>query len=121
MASLRRRVTAWWGIPQRAGDSPCRKLPKSSNEFGLVEKGKLLKEVWPDSFVEEGTLNRSVSVLRKALGESPSEQKFSPRASRVPLEKRLVAGATYACAELGCPMMGIRLSSGTVLGTPAPV
>jgi Tol biopolymer transport system component/DNA-binding winged helix-turn-helix (wHTH) protein len=42
----------------------------------LVEKEKLLKEVWPDSFVEEGTLNRSVSVLRKALGESPSEQKY---------------------------------------------
>ena len=26
----------------------------------LVEKESLLKEVWPDSFVEEGTLNRSV-------------------------------------------------------------
>ena len=42
----------------------------------LVEKERLLKEVWPDSFVEEGTLNRSVSVLRKALGERPSEQKY---------------------------------------------
>lgn len=42
----------------------------------LVEKERLLKEVWPDSFVEEGTLNRSVSVLRKALGESPSGQKY---------------------------------------------
>ena len=42
----------------------------------LVEKETLLKEVWPDSFVEEGALNRSVSVLRKALGESPSEQKY---------------------------------------------
>jgi len=42
----------------------------------LVEKERLLREVWPDSFVEEGTLNRGVSVLRKALGESPSEQKY---------------------------------------------
>ena len=42
----------------------------------LVEKDRLLKEVWPDSFVEEGTLNRSVSVLRKALGENPSGQKY---------------------------------------------
>ncbi|MEP6602182.1 MAG: winged helix-turn-helix domain-containing protein, partial [Nitrospirota bacterium] len=42
----------------------------------LVEKEGLLKEVWPDSFVEEGALNRSVSVLRKALGESPAGQKY---------------------------------------------
>jgi Tol biopolymer transport system component/DNA-binding winged helix-turn-helix (wHTH) protein len=42
----------------------------------LVEKESLLKEVWPDSIVEEGTLNRSVSVLRKALGESASGQKY---------------------------------------------
>lgn len=42
----------------------------------LVEKERLLREVWPDSFVEEGALNRSVSVLRKALGESLSEQKY---------------------------------------------
>ncbi len=40
------------------------------NAGHLVEKERLLKEVWPDSFVEEGALNRSVSLLRKALGES---------------------------------------------------
>ncbi len=42
----------------------------------LVEKETLLREVWPGSFVEEGALNRSVSVLRKALGDSPSGQKY---------------------------------------------
>jgi Tol biopolymer transport system component/DNA-binding winged helix-turn-helix (wHTH) protein len=42
----------------------------------LVEKDRLLKEVWPDSFVEEASLNRSISVLRKALGESLSGQKY---------------------------------------------
>jgi DNA-binding winged helix-turn-helix (wHTH) protein len=42
----------------------------------LVEKEGLLREVWPDSFVEEGALSRSVSVLRKVLGESPSGQKY---------------------------------------------
>ena len=42
----------------------------------LVEKERLLNEVWPDSFVEEGAVNRSISVLRKALGESPSGQKY---------------------------------------------
>jgi DNA-binding winged helix-turn-helix (wHTH) protein len=36
----------------------------------LVEKEQILRTVWPDSFVEEGALNRGVSVLRKALGET---------------------------------------------------
>jgi Tol biopolymer transport system component/DNA-binding winged helix-turn-helix (wHTH) protein len=36
----------------------------------LVQKDTLLQEVWPDNFVEEGALNRSISVIRKLLGES---------------------------------------------------
>jgi Tol biopolymer transport system component/DNA-binding winged helix-turn-helix (wHTH) protein len=36
----------------------------------LVEKETLLKEVWPDNFVEEGALNRHISVIRKLLGDS---------------------------------------------------
>lgn len=39
------------------------------NNGRLVEKDELLKEVWPDSFVEEGNLNRNISILRKVLGE----------------------------------------------------
>ncbi len=35
----------------------------------VVEKGDLLKLVWPDTFVEEGGLARNISVLRKALGD----------------------------------------------------
>src|SRR5918911_1245412 len=42
----------------------------------LVEKDELLKEVWPDSFVEEGSLARNVHELRKALGEGPSENLY---------------------------------------------
>ena len=42
----------------------------------LVEKDRLLQEVWPDSFVEEGALSRSVSVLRKALGDSPAGKTY---------------------------------------------
>jgi Tol biopolymer transport system component/DNA-binding winged helix-turn-helix (wHTH) protein len=40
----------------------------------LVEKELLLREVWNDAFVEEANLNRAVSVLRKALGESPAQR-----------------------------------------------
>jgi DNA-binding winged helix-turn-helix (wHTH) protein/tetratricopeptide (TPR) repeat protein len=42
----------------------------------IVEKEKLLKTVWPDTFVEEGSLTRNISTLRKALGESPDDQKY---------------------------------------------
>jgi DNA-binding winged helix-turn-helix (wHTH) protein/cytochrome c-type biogenesis protein CcmH/NrfG len=35
----------------------------------LVTKEELLKRLWPESFVEEGSLNVYVSALRKALGE----------------------------------------------------
>lgn len=35
----------------------------------LVRKAELMEAVWPDSFVEEGNLTQSISVLRKALGE----------------------------------------------------
>jgi DNA-binding winged helix-turn-helix (wHTH) protein/TolB-like protein/Tfp pilus assembly protein PilF len=42
----------------------------------LLEKERLLKTVWPDSFVEESNLTDNVSRLRKALGEAESGQKY---------------------------------------------
>ena len=44
------------------------------NAGHLVEKERLLKELWPDTFVEEANLNRCVSALRKALDGGSSEQ-----------------------------------------------
>ena len=41
----------------------------------LLEKEELMRSLWPDSFVEEGSLSQTVSLLRKALGESEG-QKF---------------------------------------------
>jgi len=46
------------------------------NRGRVMEKDELLKAVWPDSFVEETNLTHSISALRKALGESPSEHRF---------------------------------------------
>ncbi len=40
------------------------------NSGRLVDKATLLETVWQNSFVEENALNRSISLLRKALGES---------------------------------------------------
>jgi DNA-binding winged helix-turn-helix (wHTH) protein/Tfp pilus assembly protein PilF len=35
----------------------------------VVSKNELMRRLWPDTFVEEGTLTQYVSLLRKALGE----------------------------------------------------
>jgi Tol biopolymer transport system component/DNA-binding winged helix-turn-helix (wHTH) protein len=40
----------------------------------LVHKEQLLNEVWPGTFVEEGNLSRGISLLRKTLGESPTDK-----------------------------------------------
>jgi TolB-like protein/DNA-binding winged helix-turn-helix (wHTH) protein/cytochrome c-type biogenesis protein CcmH/NrfG len=45
-------------------------------EGRIVEKEEVLRKVWPDTFVEEGSLARNISVLRKALGESPDDQRY---------------------------------------------
>ena len=42
----------------------------------LLEKDELMKELWPDTFVEEGNLAFNVSIVRKALGEEQSEQRY---------------------------------------------
>src|SRR5438876_2358555 len=42
----------------------------------IVTKDDLMKFVWPDSFVEEGNLNRNVSTLRKILDEKPCDHRY---------------------------------------------
>jgi Tol biopolymer transport system component/DNA-binding winged helix-turn-helix (wHTH) protein len=44
------------------------------NAGHLVEKERLFKEVWNDAVVEEANLNRAISVLRKALGETETDR-----------------------------------------------
>jgi DNA-binding winged helix-turn-helix (wHTH) protein/tetratricopeptide (TPR) repeat protein len=41
-----------------------------------VSKDELMKTVWPDTFVEESNLTQHVSLLRKALGESPQDRLY---------------------------------------------
>ncbi len=40
-----------------------------ANAGHLVDKDALMKQVWPDAFVEEGNLNKNIFILRKVLGE----------------------------------------------------
>jgi TolB-like protein/Flp pilus assembly protein TadD len=42
----------------------------------LVEKDELMARLWPDTFVEEATLARNISDLRKVLGESSGEARY---------------------------------------------
>lgn len=42
----------------------------------LLTKADLMNRIWPDSFVEEGNLTQTVSVLRKALGEQPHDHHY---------------------------------------------
>ena len=42
----------------------------------VVDKDQLMKEVWPDTFVEEGNLSRNIYELRKALGDDPAKPHY---------------------------------------------
>lgn len=46
------------------------------NPGHLISKDDLMKAVWRDTFVEESNLTLNISILRKALGDSPQEQRF---------------------------------------------
>jgi DNA-binding winged helix-turn-helix (wHTH) protein len=42
----------------------------------LLSKKELLKALWPGVVVEENSLNQVISLVRKVLGEKPSEHRF---------------------------------------------
>ncbi|MBZ5624838.1 MAG: winged helix-turn-helix domain-containing protein [Acidobacteriia bacterium] len=46
------------------------------NAGRMVEKGDLIKAVWPDTFVEEGALTRNISLLRKTLEDTGEEAAY---------------------------------------------
>ncbi len=49
----------------------------------LFEKKQIIDEIWSDAAVEEGNLNRTVSELRKHLGDSSGESRFIETVPRV--------------------------------------
>jgi Tol biopolymer transport system component/DNA-binding winged helix-turn-helix (wHTH) protein len=42
----------------------------------VVEKERLMRAVWPDSFVEESNLAQNIFTLRKTLGETPEGARY---------------------------------------------
>jgi DNA-binding winged helix-turn-helix (wHTH) protein/TolB-like protein len=65
-------------------DKPIPLLPKAfdtllvlvQNSREVLDKDYLLKEVWPDSVVEENNLAQAISEIRKALSEGAKDQRF---------------------------------------------
>src|SRR5215467_12502647 len=53
------------------------------NQGRLLKKEDLLRQVWPDTVVEENNLNKNVSMLRKALGERATGQSYIETVPRV--------------------------------------
>ena len=45
----------------------------------VLEKDELISMLWPDTFVEEGSLSNHIFLLRKALGEDPTFIETVPR------------------------------------------
>jgi DNA-binding winged helix-turn-helix (wHTH) protein len=48
----------------------------------LCQKEELMRALWPDSFVEEGNLAVTVSLLRKALGDERGHQQYIETVSK---------------------------------------
>ena len=50
-----------------------------ANSGQVLKKDEMMKQLWPDTFVEEGTLAQYISLLRKALRESAAWIENHPR------------------------------------------
>lgn len=46
------------------------------NAGHALDKDELLKKLWPDTFVEEATLAKQISTLRKALGDGENGSRY---------------------------------------------
>lgn len=66
-------------LPPKAGDVLVLLLQRAGD---VVAKDELLKQVWHDAFVEDGSLTRTISVLRRILGEGRNGQQYIATVSR---------------------------------------
>jgi TolB-like protein/DNA-binding winged helix-turn-helix (wHTH) protein/Tfp pilus assembly protein PilF len=83
----------------------------------MVDKGELMKAVWPDTFVEEGALTRNISVLRKALGDTKDEGGYI---ETIPKRGyRFAAAVRTAAAEIPAPAVE-PVSSTVASSAPLP-
>jgi DNA-binding winged helix-turn-helix (wHTH) protein/Tfp pilus assembly protein PilF len=73
------------------GDESIQLTPKAFDTLVLlverrghvVEKNALMEAVWPDTFVDENTLTRNISTLRKALGQDGNGHQYIETVSKL--------------------------------------
>ena len=62
------------------------------NHGQLVEKEKLRRAIWPDTYVDDNSLMHNISVLRKTLGGAPDGKPYIETAPRRGYRSRASAG-----------------------------
>lgn len=83
----------------------------------VVAKDDLMKRVWPNTFVEEGNLTQNISLLRKALGESPGGVQFIETVPR--RGYRFVADTNQSWSDgVETPVSETRIESSPVVPIP---
>ncbi len=70
----------------------------------LLTKEDLLRQVWPDTVVEENNLNKNISSLRKALGGPATGQSYIETVPRVGY--RFVTPVTQMASSVSLPIIG---------------
>lgn len=66
-------------LPLKAADTLLLLVQRAGN---VVKKEELLKQVWQDTFVEEGSLTRTIFLLRKALEDSGKGREYIATVSK---------------------------------------
>jgi DNA-binding winged helix-turn-helix (wHTH) protein/TolB-like protein/Tfp pilus assembly protein PilF len=83
----------------------------------VVSKEDLMKRVWPNTFVEEGNLTQNISLLRKALGETPGGVQFIETVPR--RGYRFVAETNLTAADFS-PVVSAEIPTVPVTAAAAP-
>src|SRR5271169_7241558 len=81
------------------------------NPGRVLTRDELLKNVWPDTFVDENSLAQSISALRRALEEKPGDNSYI-----VTLPGRgyqFVSEVQSVASEVGDTRADVRASGGT--------
>src|SRR5215470_1488208 len=74
----------------------------------LVEKDELLKEVWPDTFVEEANLSQNIFLLRRALRDDRAEPRYIETVAR--------RGYRFLAVVRTMPPVGVGVAASTATG-----
>lgn len=87
------------------------------NSGHVVEKHDALSEIWPDTFVEEASFSRVVSILRKLLGAQENGEPYIETVSKfgyrfVPNVRRLASEQTEGHSLAVLPLKVIGRSGG---------